>query len=78
MRHGLINTKNMTPQQIRLFHLQASRNYGPFTPAESAAINSMSPKKQRHATQPDFSAYVRWVPADANLNELRTIPMPEE
>lgn len=78
MRMGLIERKVMTPQQVRLFHLQASRNYGPFTAAEQATLNSEAPHKRREATAPDFTAYIRLAPAHVSLQDLKTVQMPGE
>jgi hypothetical protein len=38
--------EGMTPQQVRLFHLQASRNWGPFTDTESAHLNTTFTRKK--------------------------------
>lgn len=69
---------SMTPQQVRLFHLQAGRNWGPFSQSEVAALHSEAPNRRREATQVDLSPYIRLVPADADLNALQTILMPGE
>lgn len=68
----------MTPQQIRLFHLQASRNWGPFSDREWAALNSEAPKRRREATPADLSAYIRLIKKDDSFENLKTILMEGE
>lgn len=65
----------MTPQQLRLKALSESRNWGPFSQSEVAALHSEAPKKRREATRPDFIPYIRWVPAGVSLDDLKTLPM---
>lgn len=72
------SANGMSPQQIRLFHLQAARAWGNFTHAESLTLHSEAPSRRREATPVDLSPFIRWVPADANLNELKTIAMEGE
>lgn len=72
------SANGMTPQQIRLFHLQASRAWCCFTAGEWATINSEAPKRRREATRTDLSAYIRLVGANDILQDLKTLPMPGE
>lgn len=72
------SANGMTPQQVRLFHLQAGRAWGPFTASEWATINSEAPKRQREATQVDLSSYIRRVTEDDSLQDLKTVPMEGE
>lgn len=72
------SANGMTPQQIRLFHLQASRNWCCFTAGEWATLHSEAPKKRREASKTDLSAYIRLVPAGFNLEDLKTVQMPGE
>lgn len=68
----------LTPQQRRLQQLAESRAWGSFSQSEVAAIHSEAPKKRREATPPDFTPYIRWVPAGINYDSLKTIAMEGE
>lgn len=69
----------MTPQQIRIFHLQAGRNWGPFTPSEWANLNSNLRGKQSGWTDPvDLTDRLRVLGPDESLEDLKTILMPGE
>jgi hypothetical protein len=72
------SANGMSPQQIRLFHLQAGRAWGNFTASESATLNSEAPRRRREATPADLSPYIRMVAADVILQDLRTVAMPGE
>lgn len=68
----------MTPQQIRLFHLQASRAWCCFTAGEWATLNSEAPRRRREATRTDLTPYIRLVAAHEVLQDLKTVLMEGE
>lgn len=68
----------LTPQQLRHRALAESRAWGPFTDRELATLNSEAPRKRREAVPPDFTAYIRLVPADDSLEDLKTVLMEGE
>lgn len=72
------SANGMTAQQIRLFHLQASRAWGGFTAGEWATLHSEARRQRREATATDLTPYIRLVPADVNLEDLKTVPMEGE
>lgn len=81
MRLGIIqmtSANGMTPQQIRLFHLQAGRNWGPFTQAQYDNLNSQKKRGRPEAFAPDVSALVRVLNKDEILEDLKTVQMPGE
>jgi hypothetical protein len=53
--------EGMTPQQVRLFHLQASRNWGPFTDTESVHLNATFKRQKSRPSdvqRVDFSSLI--------------------
>jgi hypothetical protein len=72
------SANGMTPQQIRLFHLQASRAWGPFTQSEYNHLNSQKRRTRPEAAPPDFRGLIRIVSADVSLQDLKTVLMEGE
>lgn len=68
----------LTPQQLRHRQLTESRAWGPFSDREWANLNSEAPRKRREAMPPDFTPYIRRVPADVILEDLKTVLMEGE
>lgn len=80
-RLGIIqmtSANGMTPQQVRLFHLQASRNWGPFTQAQYDNLNSQKKSGRPEAFAPDVSSLVRVLKVNETLQDLKTVQMPGE
>ncbi len=83
MRYGIIDIGRwrLTPQQQRLFHLQASRKWGNFTDAEVEHLNRI---QQRTKSRPedveraDYGGLIRVLQPGETLANVRTLPMPGE
>jgi hypothetical protein len=71
----------MTPQQERIFSLQASRNWGPFTADEIAHLNRMAIPNRRNPAdvqRPYVADLIRVLRPGETLENIQTIQMPGE
>jgi hypothetical protein len=75
----MTSIEGMTPQQERLFKLQASRPWGPFTDEEAYRMNfETQPRKHPDPQPTDVSDRIRVLEASETLLNIQTKLMPGE
>ena len=75
---GIIRINDMTPQQERIFSLQAKRAWGPFTQDQYDHMNTTLKRAEPIAAPTDLHDRIRFLRPGETLDNIQTIPMPGE